>query len=137
MKSDRLASFQSTLQRFDGSLTQPPSDVSRDSAILRFQLCFDLAWKCIKDFAHTEGVECYSPKSCLRSAFQLGLISNDTTWMEMVEQRNQVAHVYQEKLAKTLFHELPSYRTLFQSLFEALSKVWKQPSLPINHPKTL
>lgn len=126
MKTERLTNFESALNRLSKALKQKPTDTNRDSAILRFQLCFDLSWKSIKDVAKSEGVECYSPKSCLRSAFQLGLIPYDETWMAMVDDRNLVAHVYQEKLAKTLFAKLPGYLVLLLSLSTGLKKMKKQ-----------
>ena len=42
------------------------NDVVRDSAIKRFELCFELSWKTLKDFLAEEGILCRFPRSCLK-----------------------------------------------------------------------
>lgn len=96
--------------------------ITRDSALLRFQLCFELAWKAIKTYAKDEGVECFSPKSCFQTAFQLGLVDYDEEWAEMINDRNLIVHLYEEKMADKIYGRLLDYLSLFEKLYSKLNK---------------
>jgi nucleotidyltransferase substrate binding protein (TIGR01987 family) len=72
-----LEDFRKAVKRLEKVLKFKKTEITRDSAIKRFELCFDLAWKSIKNFAKENGVECYSPRECLKAAFQLRLIEDD------------------------------------------------------------
>jgi len=90
--------------------------ITRDSAIKRFELCYDLAWKAIKNYAKHEGIECNSPRSCFKEAFQLDLIDYDEKWMEMVDDRNASVHIYKEEQAERIYKELPIYLEMLKDL---------------------
>jgi len=96
--------------------------ITRDSALLRFQLCFELAWKAIKIQARDEGVECFSPKSCFQTAFQLGFIDYDEGWIEMISDRNLIVHLYEEETAEKIYGRLSNYLLLFKKLQSKLKK---------------
>ena len=98
------------------------TDVVRDSAIKRFELCFDLAWKCIQIQARTEGIECNSPRSCLKVAFQIKLVDYDETWLKMLDDRNLSVHAYKEKYADEIYGRLPLYAEMLTRLVGILSK---------------
>lgn len=108
--------FQRANKKLEEALVLKKTEITRDSAIMRFQLCFDLAWKAIKATARDQGVECYSPKSCFQIAFQLGLIEYDKRWLEMIEDRNLIVHLYEEKTADEVYRKLKDYLVLFQKL---------------------
>jgi len=97
------------------------SEIVRDSAIKRFELCFDLAWKCLQAYARREGLECQSPRSCLKTAVQLGLLEHDDTWLKMLEDRNLAVHTYRERYANELHDRLAGYLTLLSGLSEKLT----------------
>lgn len=105
----RIADFGRTVARLEEALRLEKSAIVRDSALKRFELSFDLAWKCIQDHARKEGLDCHSPRSCLKTAFKLGLIEYDDVWLEMLEDRNQTVHPYKEALADEVFGRLPRY----------------------------
>ena len=69
----RLEDLKKLIAKLEEVLNLEKSEVIRDSAIKRFELSFDLAWKCIQSYARREGVECHSPRACLKTAFQLNL----------------------------------------------------------------
>ena len=95
----------------------------RDSAIKRFEFCFDLAWKCIKSYARKEGVECFSPRSCLKIAFQLKLIKYDDVWLRMLDDRNLTVHVYKEKYAEEVYSRLCNYLEYLKELLNKLREI--------------
>jgi len=118
MSNKIIEDFQKTIERLEEVLKLKKTEIIRDSAIKRFELCFDLAWKSIKNFAKDEGVECYSPKECLKVAFQLKLIEHDERWLKMLDDRNLVVHLYKEEMAEKVYQKLPEYLKMLKALFE-------------------
>lgn len=109
------------LVRLREVLNVPESDVSRDAAIQRFEFCFELAWKSVQERARDEGLDCQSPKGCLRVAFKASWIENEQGWLAMLEDRNRTAHTYDEDLAKAVFRRLPNYLPLLDVLLSKLT----------------
>ena len=120
MSNKILKDFQKTIERLGEVLKIEETEITRDSAIKRFELCFDLAWKSIKNFARENGVECYSPKECFKVAFQLKLIEHDEKWLEMVKDRNLTTHLYKEEQAEKIYQKLLEYLKMFKNLFSRL-----------------
>jgi len=118
---DILKDFNQTIAALKEVLTVEKNKIVRDSALLRFQLCFELAWKAVKVRARSEGSECFSPKSCFQTAFQLNLIDYDENWISMVEDRNLIVHLYEENMADEVFSRLADYLILFEKLYSKLS----------------
>lgn len=114
--------FKKAIQRLQEVLSLKKNAIIRDSAIKRFELCFDLAWKLIKLYAKDKGIECYSPRDCFKTAFQLELIRHDEKWLEMIEGRNLAVHLYGEENADKLYSHLKDYLELFQKLLLQLEK---------------
>jgi len=112
--------FQNALARFEEILGFEKNDIYRDSAIKRFEICFDLAWKTVKDRARREGLECYSPRECFKTGFQLKLIEHDEGWLKMIDDRNRTAHMYNKEIADDVYQNLPTYLELFRLLDKKL-----------------
>ncbi len=117
----RQASFSQAIARFSEALDAPESDLTRDAAIQRFEFCFELAWKVIQERARAEGLDCQSPKGCLKLAYKNGWIAEEAGWVSMLEDRNRTAHTYDETLAKDVYRRFPMYLPLFRALERALS----------------
>lgn len=116
----RLDDFEKSTAKLEEVLRLEKSEIVRDSAIKRFELCFDLAWKCIQSYARREGVECYSPRACLKTAFQLNLIDYDEDWLKVLDDRNLTVHVYKEEYANEVYSRFPNYVKLFKNLLNKL-----------------
>lgn len=113
--------FKNAVMRFEEVLREPKTEFIRDSAVKRFEIVFELAWKTIKAFLEEEhDIFCVSSKNCLREAYKVGIVDYDEIWMGMVNKRNLTAHVYKEIVADKIYNELPSYLPLFQKLLSAL-----------------
>jgi len=115
-----LADFEKAVKRLEEVLELKKTGVVRDSAIKRFELCFDLAWKSIKNYSKIQGMECYSPRECFKVAFQLKLIEHDERWLPMIDDRNLTTHLYKESEAEKVYKNLPEYLEMFKNLFEKL-----------------
>lgn len=97
-------------------LKMKKTEIVRDSAIKRLELCYDLAWKSIKKYAADQGMECYSPRECFKNAFQLKIINKEDEWLEMINGRNLAAYLYNEKSTDKIFIKLPDYLKLIKGL---------------------
>lgn len=73
----RRQALTSAITRLREVLAQPEDDVTRDAAIQRFEFCFELAWKAIQERARDEGLDCQSPRSCLKVAFKASWIVDE------------------------------------------------------------
>ena len=111
--SDKLRNLlrllDTALTRLEGALVQPVNEFVRDSAIQRFEFTFELFWKSLKAYAEESGVEVYSPRDSVRTAFQLGVIQEHPDWFRMLEDRNLTSHTYNEATAETIYSHLPVY----------------------------
>src|SRR5690554_1958308 len=65
-----------------------------------FEYTFELAWKTMKDYLEQEGFTVKSPRSTIKTAFQIQLISDGHTWINALEKRNLMAHTYDENRAE-------------------------------------
>ena len=117
-----IEDFKKAIVKLDWVLDMEKSEVVRDSAIKKFELCFDLAWKSTKEYARTKGLECYSPVDCFKAGFQLKIIDHDEKWIQMVKDRNMSVHLYKEEWAEELYFKLPGYLKMFEELLLKLLK---------------
>ena len=73
-----LANFASAVERLNEVLSASADDaVSRDSAILRFALAYELAWKTLKRCLYKEGINTGTPREALKHAFRAGWLENE------------------------------------------------------------
>ena len=121
MSNKILIDLHKALANLAEVLALPQNPINRDAAVKRFELCFDLSWKAIKNYAKKEAVECYSPRECFREAFQLKLIDESDKWLAMVDDRNLSAHLYSEAMADQVYGSLKSYLALFKKLSQELA----------------
>lgn len=70
-----------------------------------FDRLFELGWKTLKEYLLKE--KCMSeartgsPKDILKLSFQQGIINNDTIWLQMLADRSDDTHYYNESSART------------------------------------
>ena len=67
-----------------------------------YELCFEQAWKMMKELltihGYSEGAT-GSPKIILKTAYQAGLIKDEPLWLAALQERNNVTHSYNQKIA--------------------------------------
>lgn len=76
-----------------------PGDIERQGIIKSFEFTFELAWKTLKDFLEERGVEAPFPRDVIKKAFHHGILSDGGVWLDMLENRNLLAHTYDEQTA--------------------------------------
>lgn len=95
-------------------------DLYLDGLIQRLEFCFELAWKSMKAYLSYEGVEVNSPRSAVRSAFQIEIIDDAESWLNMLEDRNLSTHIYDEETAKVIYRHVAQKYALMFADFNAI-----------------
>ncbi len=96
----------------------------RDSTIQRFEFTLEICWKSIKSFLLVhEGMECRSPKGCIREFHAAGYISRSevVSLLQMIDDRNLASHTYHETLADEIFAHIGSYLPLLEKVYKTVA----------------
>lgn len=123
LPEQKLKDLSRIIDRLRESLALPLDSVSRDSAILRFELAFEVAWKAVQHFAREQGFEVNSPRQAFERAFLLGWITDEVLWEQILAARNLAVHVYREELADRLHEALPGFLKGFEELQRSLGRL--------------
>lgn len=122
----KLDNARLALQRFQEILKRPADDIVRDSAILRFTLATETAWKAaravIAERAGPERLTSASPKAVVRESQIAGLLTEaqPEAALGMMNDRNLTVHTYDEKKADELFSRLPGHAALIDAWLTAM-----------------
>lgn len=98
-----IEDFKKANRRLKETIKAKPTRMNRDATIHRFEFTFELAWKTIQTYIRDQGLDCKSPKNCIREAGRLELIDNVKIWFKFLDKRNLVAHTYNEKIADKIY----------------------------------
>ena len=90
-------------QRLKEAVELSPTRIHKDATIQRFEFTFELAWKTIQEYIRDQGFNCLSPKNCIREGARLEIIDNPEDWFGFLDNRNLIAHSYNEKLADKIY----------------------------------
>jgi nucleotidyltransferase substrate binding protein (TIGR01987 family) len=117
MSNIKINNFVKAVANFKEVLLENKTNIIRDSAIKRYEICYELCWKSVQELLKNEGLEiCNSPKSCFKSAFNLGLIENEEVFADMVQNRNLTTHTYDEDLADKIYQKFDGYYLVLNDL---------------------
>ncbi len=110
----RFSNYSKALARLRAAFTlakeRPLTDLEKQGLIQAFEFTHELAWKTLKDLLeHRGNTELYGSKDASRQAFQLGLIENGQTWMDMIKSRNETSHTYDEDTANQICSAIIGY----------------------------
>ncbi len=95
------------------------TQLEKEGIIQRFEYTWELAWKVIKDYLEHEGIvlDKITPASVIRAAFEAKIITNGELWMQALDARNKMSHVYNIKKFEAVIAEIQSdYLGLFDDL---------------------
>lgn len=103
---NKYDNFSKALKRLNEVMTiaksEPDNDIYRDSLIKRYEFTFELAWNTVKAFMldqHIISDSFNAPRNILKKAYAEYIIDNEEVWVDMLEARNKMTHLYDEKEA--------------------------------------
>ena len=116
------------LGRLDEALSVPAENpLAIDATIQRFEFTIELFWKALKRFLQHEGIEAATPRSVLRHAYQIGWLENEDAWLQMLKDRNESSHTYNEAKAREIYEHIrtnaPELQRANQLLRERLASL--------------
>jgi len=123
MKAEEfLQDYKNALDRFDEAMQmEPTDDLHRAGCIQYFELTFDLAWKSIQSVATYYGLERpKSPRAAFKTAYGQGWLEEQEPWLQMLEARNRMSHVYSAEEALGVYESLSSFQVPFAQLYARL-----------------
>lgn len=111
------------LHRLQDVLKQPleENDFILDAAIQRFEFTLEIFWKTLKRLLAYEGIETKTPKETLQHAYQVNWLHNESVWLQMLKDRNETSHIYDEVKAKEIYEHIKIYLPYFQKTYQFLT----------------
>ncbi len=116
----RFQNFSKAYKQLEASVIQAEtlSDLEKEGMVQRFEYTFELAWKTLKDYLEAQQVEAKFPRQVIKQAFSYEIIEDGETWMDMLEQRNLMAHTYEENIFRQAVQKIVT------SYFPAITQVY-------------
>ena len=95
----RLTNFERVLRLLREAMAEGPealNQLEKEGVIQRFEYCFELAWKTVKDYMETSGVvfDVVMPRQVIKEAFAAKVLNDGATWIAMLDHRNLLSHTY-------------------------------------------
>ena len=115
----RFQNYEKALNYLSEALEIKNPDIfQKAGAIQFFEMSYELAWNTLKDYLEDQGfVEVKYPRAAIKKAFELGIIDDGHSWMELLLDRNLTAHAYdEEKLVEIEKLILNKYYPLLKAL---------------------
>ena len=100
----RLENYQKALDVLDSAaaaVKASPDDKLYTIALIQsFKFSWELGWKVLKDYLTYEGIDVQpTPRQVIKQAFHQQIIEDGQLWIDMLEARNTMSHVYDEQKA--------------------------------------
>ena len=109
-------------------ISQPYSIAEQTGITGLFAICFEQSWKLMKEILEYHGYftqKTGSPRLIIKSAYQCGMIDNGSCWLDILEARNTLAHIYDEELALAAIKKILSeYIPAFEELKKSIDENW-------------
>ena len=102
----KIQNFEKAFQRLKEAVEKAKDDLDKDGVIQRFEFTVELLWKTLKAILEYQGIECYSPRNCIKEAFKANIIDDDEIILDMLEDRNLSSHIYDEQTSEEIFERI-------------------------------
>jgi nucleotidyltransferase substrate binding protein (TIGR01987 family) len=105
-----MVNLERALKRLEEALEENAvNSLYIDGTIQRFEFTIELYWKTLKRLLKDEGIETKTPKEALKQAYAIGWIENEQAWLQMLKDRNETSHIYDEGKAKDIYDNIIGY----------------------------
>lgn len=126
-----LALLRTAMELLDDGATriEDPAILSavKEGAIQRFEYTFELAWKTLKDYLlfNKVGLTKTGPADVIRAAFAANYIDEGQDWMDALDARNEMSHVYREQAFERVLDEIRvRFLARLEDLNDTLTAEW-------------
>ena len=107
---------------------EPYGNVEIAGMVGLYEICFEQSWKAMKeilvDQGYAEGAT-GSPRTILKTAYKAGMIDDEKVWLDALVSRNNVAHAYNESIAKDIINQTKNrYYDMFVELSRTIEQGW-------------
>ena len=126
----KYENFKSALKNLKDiySYDEPYSNVEITGMVGLYGICFEQAWKAMKEILENSGYAegaTGSPRTILKTAYKAGMIDDEELWLAALVSRNNVAHAYNEAIAMDIIQQArDKYYDMFIRLEQTLEKDW-------------
>ena len=95
----RMQNFDRAYSLLNEALARGPSELNpleKEGTVQRFEYCFELAWKTVKDYLESTGVvlRTITPRQVLKEAVAANILTDGPVWVDMLDHRNLLSHTY-------------------------------------------
>jgi nucleotidyltransferase substrate binding protein (TIGR01987 family) len=121
----RFDNFSKAMRLLENALQIENPDITQKAGIIQFfEMSFELSWNMVKDYLEEQGfIDVKSPRSALKKAFEIEIIADGHSWMDLLVDRNLTSHTYDEDKAtavEDLIHH--KYYPLLKELHTTFKK---------------
>ncbi len=93
------------LQEFISTDQGTEKDIA--AIIHSYEYTFELWWKALQRYLQDfETVSEHGPGATIRNAFQFGIIDDGQAYMDLLKDRNLIAHTYKENIANEIYERI-------------------------------
>jgi nucleotidyltransferase substrate binding protein (TIGR01987 family) len=99
-------------------------DAVENGMIQKFEYSIEICWKLIKKFLKQEdGIDAKTPKQSVKEFYLAGYIDEDNylKLVDMIDDRNKLSHMYDEKEFRKILKKFPKYLKVFEKVEEVIS----------------
>ena len=124
----RLQELKNALQSFEEAhsfyLKNPDHKIYMLALIQSFEFSFELSWVALKYFIQYKEVSQFKyARDIIKQAFNKDIIKDGSMWLDMLEDRNNLSHVYNEDMAKEIIESISNkYIMEIKKLYNYLTK---------------
>ncbi len=117
-----IGKFEEACSRLREGTQMAKDELGKDGVIQRFEFTFELLWKTLKVYLETEkGIQSQSPRDALKNGFSAGIIKDETICLQMLEDRNKTAHLYDKAESEKIYQNIKTkYLDFFADILETL-----------------
>ncbi len=114
------------LERLDEALAVPlDNPLAIDGTIQRFEFALELFWKTLKRLLEAKGRQVSLPRDVLKHAYAEGWLDDEVSWLQMLKDRNESSHVYNEETARRIYGHVrdnfPEMRKADRAILDAVN----------------
>lgn len=107
---------------------EPFDNVILTGLVGLYEICFEQAWKMMKEILDTHGFEegaTGSPKIILKTAYKAGMIRDEESWLHALQERNNVSHSYNRAIAIEIVSQAKeNFYNMFCELQKEIESKW-------------